>query len=486
MLQNTERSCNDNVLQHRAVGDVNLLALLTDTDNGALESDALAEHNVTSDGQMVKLQNLGHVGDSLLEVADLLVVATELDERRTAKSAGVHLKSAGVEGVEIGLDQQKIRTGLDGQESSSGNVDTHAALEVSDGSTDGGLELQNGDVVLANGDALLVGDDFAVELVVLDDSLNGLEVDPQVVSVEVLELLDGLELLGVLLGDLGNLEKSDLAIVVDQGSSLDISSGLVGQLHDVLRAGGGHVFENAEIHNSTKVINVGDEDDLLALGNELVQNAGVVQRLKQISVSGGIPGIDSVIEALGHGQVGVLKDSGEPRLVKGLDVDLVALVFLDDGLGVLVGVERVHENEGHVDVVLSVEVLDLSHRQVEEGLAISNLNDGLGADAAHGGTETTVKLENSKLVEELGANILVNVLVVNDLLSLRGLDSVPVESVALGLVDQVSSEEREEVVHLVLESSLLGGVLDGVGELVEGVSHLRSSHGGGGVVECLC
>lgn len=62
MLQNTERSCNDNVLQHRAVGDVNLLALLTDTDNGALESDALAEHNVTSDGQMVKLQNLGHVG----------------------------------------------------------------------------------------------------------------------------------------------------------------------------------------------------------------------------------------------------------------------------------------------------------------------------------------------------------------------------------------------------------------------------------------
>lgn len=462
MLQNTERSCNDNVLQHRAVGDVNLLALLADTDDSALESDALAEHDVTGDGQMVKLQNLGHVGNSLLEIADLLVVATELDERRTAKSAGVHLESAGVEGVKIRLDQQKIGTGLDGQEPSSGHVDTHAALEVSDGSTNGGLELQNGDVVLTNSDALLVGDDLAVELVALDHSLDGLEVDPQVVSVEVLELLDGLELFGVLLGDLGNLEKSDLTIVVNEGSSLDIGSGLVGQLHNVLRAGSGHVLENAEIHNGTEVIDVRDEDDLLALGNELVQNAGVVKRLKQISVTGRVPGVNSVVEALGHGQVGVLEDSGEPRLVEGLDVDLVSLVLLDDGLGVLVGVERVHEDEGHVHVVLSVKVLDLSHGKIEERLAVSDLDDGLGADAAHGGSETTVELEHGELVEELGANILVNVLVVNDLLGLRGLDSVPVESVALGLVDQVSSEEGEEVVHLVLKPSLLGGVLDGV------------------------
>lgn len=485
VLQDTEGAGDDHVLQHRAVGNVDLLALLADTDNGALESHALAEHDVTGDGQMVQLQNLGHVGDSLLEVRHLLVVASQLDEGRTAKSRGVHLQTASVESVQIGLDKQQIGTRLDGQETSSGDVDTHAALEVSNGGTNSGLELQNGNVVLADGDALLVGDDLRVELVVLNDTLDGLEVDPQVVSVEVLELLDGLELLGVLLGDLGNLEKSHLTVVVNQGSSLDIGSGLVGQLHDVLGAGGGHVLEDAEIHNGTQVIDVGNKDDLLALGDQLVKHTRVVQRLEQISVTGRVPGINSVIKALGDGQVGVLEDSGEPGLVEGLDVDLVALVLLDDGLGVVVGVERVHQNEGHVHVVLSVEVLNLSDREIEERLAVSHLNDGLGADTAHGGTETTVELEDSQLVEELGAHVLVNVLVVHDLLGLRGLDSVPVERVALGLVHEVSSEEREEVVHLVLESPLLGRVLDRVGQLVEGVSHLGCGHGGGGVVKGL-
>lgn len=43
---------------------------------------------------------------------------------------------------------------------------------------------------------------------------------------------------------------------------------------------------------------------------------------------------------------------------------------------------RVHEDEGHVDVVRRVEVLDLTNGQVEEGHAIANLDDRLGAGAA--------------------------------------------------------------------------------------------------------
>lgn len=44
-------------------------------------------------------------------------------------------------------------------------------------------------------------------------------------------------------------------------------------------------------------------------------------------------------------------------MVKGEDVDVVVLVLLDDSGSVLVGVERVHEDEWDVDVVLGVEVL---------------------------------------------------------------------------------------------------------------------------------
>ena len=46
------------------------------------------------------------------------------------------------------------------------------------------------------------------------------------------------------------------------------------------------------------------------------------------------------------------------RLVEGEDVDVVVLVLLDDPSSVVVGVERVHEDERDVDVVLGVQVLE--------------------------------------------------------------------------------------------------------------------------------
>ena len=55
--------------------------------------------------------------------------------------------------------------------------------------------------------------------------------NPQVVGVEHVELLHGLEVLFVLLGHLRDLEQPDLALVVDQGSSLHVSPGLVSHLN---------------------------------------------------------------------------------------------------------------------------------------------------------------------------------------------------------------------------------------------------------------
>lgn len=60
---------------------------------------------------------------------------------------------------------------------------------------------------------------------------------------------------------------------------------------------------------------------------------------------------------LGNGKEGLLVNSRVSGLIKGEDVDVVVLVFLDDSCSVLVGVERVHEDEWDIDIVLGVEVL---------------------------------------------------------------------------------------------------------------------------------
>jgi hypothetical protein len=110
----------------------------------------------------------------------------------------------------------------------------------------------------------------------------------------------------------------------------------------------------------------------------------------------------------------------------------------------------------------------LSHGKVEEGHAITDLDHGLGANTTHGSTETTVQLQNSKLVEELDGFGVGEILVVDDLALGRRGNAVPVarlcqptislassetdlHSISLGLVVKISAEESKEVVHLGLE-----------------------------------
>jgi hypothetical protein len=107
-------------------------------------------------------------------------------------------------------------------------------------------------------------------------------------------------------------------------------------------------------------------------------------------------------------------------LVESQNVDVVVLVFLDDSSSVIIGVERVHEDERDIDTVSRVEVLlcqlflylystdthlNLPNGQVKESHTLPNFNDGLGSNTTHGSTKTTVQLQNSKLVEDCGVNI---------------------------------------------------------------------------------
>ena len=70
--------------------------------------------------------------------------------------------------------------------------------------------------------------------------------------------------------------------------------------------------------------------------------------------------------------------------------------------------------------------LDLPDTEVEEGHALADLDDTLGSDAAHRGTETTVELEDGELVEEGRVLDFGQVGVLDNLLRGRGLDLVPV------------------------------------------------------------
>ena len=174
-----------------------------------------------------------------------------------------------------------------------------------------------------------------------------------------LELPGGAEFVEVVLGDLSDLEQSDLAVVVDDRSTLDVRLGLVRDLHDVLGLRVDHRLHDVQVDDSSQVVNVRDEDVLLAGGNELVEQARVSQGVEDVSVAWRVP---VGLLALGRGgawEERLLVDSRVSRLLEGEDVDVVVLVLLDDPRSVLVGVERVHEDERHVDVVLGVEVLVL-------------------------------------------------------------------------------------------------------------------------------
>jgi hypothetical protein len=79
----------------------------------------------------------------------------------------------------------------------------------------------------------------------------------------------------VVLGDLGDLKKPCLSIVINDGTTLDIRLGLVGDFHDVLGLRIDHGLHNVEINNGTQIVDVGNENVFLSSGNELGEETRV-------------------------------------------------------------------------------------------------------------------------------------------------------------------------------------------------------------------
>jgi hypothetical protein len=220
---------------------------------------------------------------------------------------------------------------------------------VLNGGSDGGLEL---DDRFSLGGDLVVDDDLQIQLVIVQDPLHRGQLHPHAVGVEDLELVDVLELFEVVAGDLGDFEQPEVTLVVDQGTSLDVGLGLVGELHKVLGLRVDHLLVNVQVDGGTQVVNVGDKDVLFAGSDQLVEQSRVAaaSRSSSSSSSAKVPlppllrlcgdsleGVQDVsmpgrvkpsivrIGLLGDGQQGVPVDSGVFGLVEGEDVDVMVL-----------------------------------------------------------------------------------------------------------------------------------------------------------------
>ena len=94
VLQQSQGTLDYDILQDGSWRNINGAAFCGDDNDGAFESDTPTEVDSSSNGQMIKLDDLGDAADTLLEVRDLLEVVAELDERSWAEAVGVNLELA--------------------------------------------------------------------------------------------------------------------------------------------------------------------------------------------------------------------------------------------------------------------------------------------------------------------------------------------------------------------------------------------------------
>mmetsp|Transcript_34103 Transcript_34103/g.57323 ORF Transcript_34103/g.57323 Transcript_34103/m.57323 type:complete len:269 (+) Transcript_34103:106-912(+) len=258
VIENAQASRDDLVLKEGARGDVDVLVMVGYDDHSSRECDIGSKAHVTRDSEMVELEDVGDVLETTHVIVHSLELLTKLDERDGGEGTErVHGEGAVVEGVHVTLHDKEIGGVLDGQEAAARDVDTDALLEELDGSTSGSLELDDRDLAAVLFGDLGVEDDVHVHKgILVDETLDGTEVGPQVVGVEDLELLDRLELIQLGTWDLGDLEELGLALVLDEGATLDIRACLVGDLHDKLVSSNVHLVEDVKVNSGTEVVDV--------------------------------------------------------------------------------------------------------------------------------------------------------------------------------------------------------------------------------------
>lgn len=143
MLQESQMSSHNNVLEHGAWWDIDGAAIRGDDDNRTLERHIPTEIDGSSDGEVIELDDIWNAWNAGLEAGNFLEIAAKLDERGRPESVRVHDELAMLKSVEVRFDQHKVRACLDWEEATTGDIDTMGIAEVPDGGTNSRLELKN-------------------------------------------------------------------------------------------------------------------------------------------------------------------------------------------------------------------------------------------------------------------------------------------------------------------------------------------------------
>lgn len=100
-------------------------------------------------------------------------------------------------------------------------------------------------------DDFMIDNDVEIELLLLKDAFNGPGRYPNIISIEDSELFDGSEVALMFRGYLSDFKETDLTVVIDDGTTLDIGLGLIRDFHNELGSGLDHVFEDGGIDRGT-------------------------------------------------------------------------------------------------------------------------------------------------------------------------------------------------------------------------------------------
>jgi hypothetical protein len=176
---------------------------------------------------------------------------------------------------------------------------------------------------------------------------------------------------------------------------LNIGLGLVSDLHQELGLRVNHMLQDALVDtvlvgkhklsteqnthlHSTQIVRIRHKQILLSLRKQLIQHPRMQQCVVQIPMTRRIPVLLVIVSPLRARQQCLLVDTWVSRLIEGRDAELLVGVFLDDAKGVFVCVEGRHKDQGNVDLVGGIEVLDLTDCQVQESHVVFDLEGTFG------------------------------------------------------------------------------------------------------------
>ena len=123
MVQDSQISGDDLVLQDGSSWDVNPVPVVGDDDDSPPETDSLPEGDIARHGEMIQLQHVRDGAKPGEEGGDLLEVSPELDQGGGREHPlGGHDQTALLECVEVGHHHQQVAGLLHWQEPEEANV----------------------------------------------------------------------------------------------------------------------------------------------------------------------------------------------------------------------------------------------------------------------------------------------------------------------------------------------------------------------------